>query len=88
MLVVFERSSPDARAVLRECWVSYAAADGELFGVRSAGVCGACGDAAGCAGRRVPAAPFAARASRVPRWLLLHGEERFSLREASLASCS
>src|ERR1700729_1126557 len=30
-LVVFERSSPEARALLRERRVSYAAANGELF---------------------------------------------------------
>lgn len=84
-LVVFERSSPDARALLRERRISYAAADGELFvfappvyverpATRRAVRVGS-----------APAAPFAARASRLPRWLLLHQDERSSLRELARA---
>jgi DNA-binding MarR family transcriptional regulator len=89
LLIVFERSSPQARASLRERRVSYAAADGELFvfappvyverpATRPAVRIGA-----------APAAPFAARAGRVPRWLLLHQDERYSFRElADTLQCS
>ena len=88
-LVVFERSSPEARALLRERRVSYAAGNGELFvfappvyverpATRRAVQVGG-----------VPAAPFAARGSRVPRWLLLHKDERPSFRElARMLECS
>jgi hypothetical protein len=81
VLVVFEQSSPDARSVLREHGISYAAADGELF-VLAPPVY-----VERPAGRRVALpsgslpAPFAARASRVPRWLLLHSDRRPSFRD-------
>jgi DNA-binding MarR family transcriptional regulator len=88
-LVVFERSSPEARALLRERRVSYAAANGELFVFappvyveRSAKLPAVRVGAA-------PSAPFAARGSRVPRWLLLHKDERPSVRElARTLQCS
>lgn len=80
-LVVFERSSPEARAVLRERRLSYAAENGELWvhappihverPVRRRAT----------ALTSAPAAPFAIRASRVPRWLLLHAGASPSLRE-------
>ena len=74
IMIAFERSSPEARAYLRERRASYAAADGELFVYepplyverpprRKVVPVGA-----------APAAPFANRASRVPRWLLLHAD--------------
>ena len=74
IMITFERSSPEARAYLRERRASYAAADGELFLYappvyverpprRKVVPVGA-----------PPAAPFANRASRVPRWLLLHAD--------------
>lgn len=84
-LVVFERSSPEARAVLRERRLSYAAENGELWihappihverpaRRRAAALASA------------PAAPFAIRASRVPRWLLLHAGDSPSLRELGVA---
>jgi DNA-binding MarR family transcriptional regulator len=80
VLVVFKRSSPDARALLRARPVSYAAGDGELF------VCAppvyverpARKAAAPIDGAR--SAPFAVRASRVPRRLLLRPDERPTLR--------
>jgi DNA-binding MarR family transcriptional regulator len=81
VLVVFERSSPDARAVLRECRVSYAAADGELFVFAPPVYVERAATRPAVRVDAAPSAPFAARASRVPRWLLLHSEERFSLRE-------
>lgn len=85
LLITFERSSPDARALLREGRVSYAAGDGEVFLYappiyverpprrRAVPLGGAL------------AAPFAIRASRVPRWLLLHAEERPSFRQLATA---
>ena len=80
-MIAFERSSPEARAYLRERRASYAAADGELFVYappvfverpprRKVVPVGA-----------APAAPFANRASRVPRWLLLHATDQPSFRE-------
>lgn len=80
-LVVFARSSPQARAALRERGVSYAAPDGELF-VLAPPVY-----VERPPGRRAAApyaeppppvltAPFATRASRVSRRLLLHAGER------------
>jgi DNA-binding MarR family transcriptional regulator len=80
-LVVFERSSPQARELLRRRGLSYAAADGELY-VHAPPI-----HVERPARRRAvaltpaPAAPFAIRASRVPRWLLLHAGERPSFRE-------
>src|SRR5947209_2519817 len=81
IMIALERSSPEARAFLRERRVSYAAADGELFVYepplyverpprRKVVPVGA-----------APAAPFANRASRVPRWLLLHPTDQPSFRE-------
>lgn len=83
IMIAFDRSSPEARAYLRDRRASYAAADGEVFlydpplyverpprlKVASVGP--------------PPAAPFANRASRVPRWLLLHATEQRSFRELS-----
>ena len=80
-MIAFERSSPEARAYLRDRRASYAAGDGELFvyappvfverpSRRKVVPVGA-----------APAAPFANRASRVPRWLLLHANDQPSFRE-------
>jgi hypothetical protein len=84
-LVVFERSSPDARAVLRDEGISYAAADGELF-VLAPPVYVERSASRRSSGRgptltTAPTAPFAVRASRVPRHLLLHPDERPTFRE-------
>jgi len=86
VLVVFERSSPDARALLRRKGVSYASADGELF-VLAPPVY-----VERPARRRSPrevaapqAAPFGRRASRVARWLLLHLGERPTIRQLARA---
>lgn len=81
IMIAFERSSPEARAYLRDRRASYAAADGEVFLYdpplyverpprRKVVPVGA-----------APAAPFANRASRVPRWLLVHATEQPSFRE-------
>lgn len=80
-MIAFERSSPEARAYLRERRASYSAGDGELFVYappvfverpprRKVVRVGA-----------APAAPFANRACRVPRWLLLHANDQLSFRE-------
>jgi biotin operon repressor len=81
IVIAFDRSSPEARAYLRDRRASYAAADGEVFLYdpplyverpprRKVMPVGA-----------APAAPFANRASRVPRWLLLHATEQPPFRE-------
>ena len=84
IVIAFERSSPEARAYLRDRRASYAAADGEVFLFdpplyverpprRKVVPVGP-----------PPAAPFANRASRVPRWLLLHATEQPSFRELAI----
>lgn len=84
-LVVFERSSPQARELLRRRGLSYAAGDGELF-VHAPPV-----HVERPPTRRAvvpapaPAAPFAVRASRIPRWLLLNPGERPTFRELASA---
>ena len=81
VLVVFERSSPDARVVLRERGVSYAAADGELFVIAPPVYVERPARRSAVMRSPEPAAPFAARASRVPRWLLLHADDQPSFRD-------
>jgi DNA-binding MarR family transcriptional regulator len=84
-LIVFERSSPQARELLRQAGLSYAAADGELFvhappvHVERPPRLRAVVPAA------TPSSPFANRSSRVPRWLLLNADERPSFRELAKA---
>lgn len=84
-LVIFTRSSPEARAVLRERRLSYAADNGELWvhappvhverpARRGTGTPAS-----------APMAPFAVRASRVPRWLLLNPNASPSFRELGIA---
>lgn len=82
-LIVFERSSPPARELLRRAGLSYAAADGELFvhlppvhverppRIRAV------------VPTVAPSSPFAIRSSRVPRWLLLNADQRPSFRDLS-----
>lgn len=85
-LVVFERSSPQARELLRNRGLSYASADGELY-IHAPPI-----HIERPAQRRVAAlapaltAPFATRASRLSRWLLLHVDERPSVRELANAA--
>lgn len=86
-LVVFKRSSPAAREVLRAADVSFAGEDGRLF-LRVPGVFVVHDDRSHPASSvqaeaLVPDSdrvrnPFAKRSSRVPRWLLLHHEQVFS----------
>jgi hypothetical protein len=77
-LVFFERASPQARELLRSAGIPYATPDGEVFLVlpelivdlpakpRRPDDTGAAFRASG------EVSPFARRAARVPRWLLLH----------------
>jgi DNA-binding MarR family transcriptional regulator len=83
MLIVFERSSPDARALLRDRRVSYAAGDGELFVFAPPVYVERPSRRQAVSPAPAPAAPFATRASRVPSWLLLHAGERPSFRQLS-----
>jgi hypothetical protein len=81
IMIAFERSSPEARAYLRDRRASYAAADGEVFLYEPPLY------VERPPRRKVvpvgppPVAPFANRASRVPRWLLLHATDQPSFRE-------
>lgn len=81
-LVLFERSSPAARELLRQAGIPFASTSGEVFlhappvhiewpAMRKAGW---------PVGPATPS-PFAIRASRIPRWLLLHVEEELSFGE-------
>lgn len=83
VLVVFERSSPDGRALLRERELSYAAKDGELFLFAPPVYVERPAHRRATVGSGSAPAPFALRASRVPRWLLLHTGESPSVRELS-----
>jgi biotin operon repressor len=83
VLVAFGRSSPDARALLREHRVSYAADDGEMFVFAPPVYVERLPRRRPLAPAPAAAAPFAVRASRVPRWLLLHAGERPSFRQLS-----
>jgi hypothetical protein len=86
LIVVYDRSSPDARSLLRAEGVSYAGNDGRLL--LQAPPLWIERDRP-----RMPAAttwdsqrgptrnPFAVRASRVPRWLLLHPREQYVISE-------
>lgn len=78
-LVVFERASPDGRRVLRDHGISYAGTDGEALIVAPPVYVER---PRRRAPREVPPpeAPFAPRASRIPRWLLLNPDERPTFR--------
>lgn len=83
-LVVYEQASPEGRSILREAGISYAGRDGELYLHRPP-------IHIELPGRRKAAAapspfarsPFAPRASRIPRWLLLHKDAEPTFRELS-----
>lgn len=81
LLVVFTRSSPAARDLLRDAGVSYSAEDGELFVFAPPVYVERPAQRPAMPRSATPTAPFAKRASRVPRWLLLHANERPSFRE-------
>src|SRR5213080_2333312 len=87
LLVLYERASQDARDALRAAGVSYIGGDGRVF-VRAPGILvdhseakpsQAVGAWRSVADDDAARNPFAKRASRVARWLLLHPDESFSL---------
>jgi hypothetical protein len=84
VLAVFARSSPAARARLRAAGVSYSAGDGELFVFAPPIYVERPARRPAVPIPTTPTAPFAKRASRVPRWLLLHATERPSFRELAI----
>ncbi|MEA2369950.1 MAG: hypothetical protein QOH12_344 [Solirubrobacteraceae bacterium] len=84
VLVVFTRSSPAARDLLRAAGVSYSAEDGELFVFAPPVYVERPAQRPAMPPSATPTAPFAKRASRVPRWLLLHANERPSFRELAV----
>lgn len=79
-MVVFDRASPQARKLLRARKIAYASTAGELFVVLPDLIV----DRAATVGETAPRmardateiSPFARRAARIPRWLLLHPSER------------
>jgi DNA-binding MarR family transcriptional regulator len=90
-IVRFRRASPDAKSSLQARRIAYASDDGEIFvldppvvirqeasrAVRAPG------------GGRAEHGPFATKASRVSRWLLLHPRQSFNVRQlARLARLS
>jgi DNA-binding MarR family transcriptional regulator len=79
-LIVFERSSPEARAVLREQGLSYLGGNGELW-IHAPPIHVERPPSRKAALAAAPASPFSVRASRVPRWLLLHPEAAPTFRE-------
>jgi DNA-binding MarR family transcriptional regulator len=93
IFISYARSSAEARDALRRAGISFAGDDGRVF-VRAPGIFFDRDDrpqlspswdnepAAGDASRRNP---FSNRSSRVPRWLLLHHEEAFSVSELATA---
>jgi DNA-binding MarR family transcriptional regulator len=85
LLVVFHRSSAEARQDLRSHEISYAGADGRWF-VTAPGLYVERDDRIRAPERRPttiegPINPFGVRTSRVARWLLLHPDEAFGIVE-------
>jgi AraC-like DNA-binding protein len=93
VLIAYRRSSREARTKLREAAMSYAGSDRRLY-LRAPGIYVEREDLAvgehhaardleneASGGRN----PFATRGSRVPRWLLLHHRERFSVSQIARA---
>lgn len=87
LLVVYELASPEARSILREAGISYAGRNGELYlhhppiHIELPGR-GAVVAAVGPS--PFAHSPFAPRASRIARWLLLHADAEPSFREISV----
>jgi DNA-binding MarR family transcriptional regulator len=88
LLVVYEHGSEEARQLLRQHGISFAGADGRWFVIAPSLFI----DRDRPLRRIVPtgpddvhSSPFALRMSRVPRWLLLHPRESFSLKQIANA---
>jgi DNA-binding MarR family transcriptional regulator len=79
-LIAFERSSPEARAVLRERGLSYVGGNGELW-IHAPPIHVERPPSRRAASAVPPKSPFSVRAGRVPRWLLLHPEGTPTFRE-------
>lgn len=82
-IVRFRRASPDAKRAMRERRINYASDGGEVF-VLDPPVAisqSAPREAPRAAGGRGERGPFAVKASRVSRWLLLHPRETFNVRQ-------
>ena len=86
LFVSFRRSSPNARAALREAEISFAGEDGHVY-VRAPGVLVELDDrkpprptARGLVGEAHSGVrnPYAIRGRRVARWMLIHHEQTFS----------
>jgi len=78
-LVVFRTASPAAKALLRERGVSYAGEDGEWFLFAPPVYLERPAKRSTIGAPAKPSSPFAPRASRIARWLLLHTAESPSL---------
>jgi DNA-binding transcriptional ArsR family regulator len=83
-LIVFDRSSPEARVVLRSRGLSYLGGNGELW-IHAPPIHVERPPTRKATPAPSPASPFSVRASRVPRWLLLHPEETPTFRELGAA---
>ena len=78
-LVVFRTASPEAKALLRDRQVSYAGEDGEWFLFAPPVYVERPARRSTIVAPAKVSSPFAPRASRIPRWLLLHKDESPSL---------
>lgn len=95
VFISYGRSSPEARAALQAAGISFSGGDGHAF-VRAPGIFvsrderarAARGEGERFAGDAASSArnPFARRSSRIPRWLLLHHDEAFSIAELADAA--
>ncbi len=78
-LVVFRTASPEAKALLRERRISYAGEDGEWFLFAPPVYVERPARRSTVVAPAKASSPFARRASRIPRWLLLHMDQSPSL---------
>jgi DNA-binding MarR family transcriptional regulator len=78
-LVVFRTASPEAKTLLRDRQVSYAGEDGEWFLFAPPVYVERPARRSAIMPPAKASSPFAPRASRIPRWLLLHKDESPSL---------